>query len=153
MSKSDNLPETLKTGPVVGSAEQSQVQAVDVGGVSYEVVQAVNVPTLKHETGQTIAIKIDGPILVKTNHVEKKVTIDGEIKTVTEAVELSVVRVIELQTGGLFTYPLNAISAANLIDAYPDNGYIGKSFAIRKGGVVAGKRYKDVQIVEITPKA
>jgi hypothetical protein len=152
--KNDIVPAgTLATSPVLSSGTQEAVTAVMVGGIEYEVIQAVNLPTLKHETGQVVAVRIDGPIQVKTNTETKAAKVNGVDTVVTENKELSVVRLTELSSGQQFTYPMNAIAAANLIDGYPDDGYIGLCFAIKKGAVVAGKRYKDIQIVEIKPKA
>ena len=116
----------------------SQVKAVTVGGVEYEIVQAVNLPTLKHDSGVTVGMRIDAAMIADTNE---------------EGKTLFVMRVTELSTMQQFNYVLNSITVGNLNSAYPEHTYVGRMFAIHKGGTVAGKRYKDVRIVEISPKA
>jgi len=153
-AKTEEAPGTDLTTLEVGAvaAPGNMTQSVKIGDVVFNAKRAVNIPTLKHETGQTVAIRIDQPITEKTNTVEKTVTLDGEKRIVTEDVKINVARVTEVQTMSQFEYVLNAISASNIKEAYPNDSYVGKWFAIRKGGVVAGKRYKEVQIVEIEPE-
>lgn len=128
--------ETLNALVPVG--ERKGPRAVQIGETTYEVVQQVNVPILKHDTDQVIGIKLEQPIRHETSKRN-----DGSAGTI------AVARVTELGSGQLFNLVLNAITASEFERAYPDNSYVGKCFAIKKLGVVAGKRYKDVQIVEI----
>lgn len=131
-------------------AERHSPKAVLVGDQSYSVKQQVNVPTLKHDTGVTVAIRIEQAIRRELTSREEEVTLaNGEIVKGIKEGTLAVVRVTELGSGQLFNLVLNSITASELDRAYEDQSYVGKSFAIRKMGTVAGKRYKDVQIVEI----
>ena len=137
----------VKSVIVAGSTTES----VTVGGVTFAVKRAVNVPTLKHETGDVVLIRIDQPLERKENEIEKDVTIGGVKQKATETNILHIARVTEYTSQAQFEYVCNAMTADNIQSAYPDASYVGKWFAIRKGGTVAGKRYKDVQIVEIEP--
>lgn len=136
-----------ETGEVFTSKEvavsQKAASGVMIAGKKFSMVKQVNVPTLKQETGETVAIRIEAPIRTEENSSadEKKAGIEKFI---------NVVRVTELGSGQPFEYVCNAITADNLRGSYQNDTYVGKSFAIRKGGTVQGKRYKDVQIIEIT---
>ena len=121
-----------------------------VAGTAYKAVEQVTVPVLKHDSGETVAFEIVQPILAEDNfetEIDKKT---GEVLSQTFKGKINVGRVRELSSGQLFQYVFNAISASELRNAYPNDGYVGKSFAIKKLDLVAGKRYKEVQIVEIS---
>ena len=153
MAKNQETDENQMTALAVEGDRQGP-NAVMIGGQKFAVKQQVNVPVLKHESGQTVAVRIELPIRHETSRREEEVTLaDGEVVKGIKETDISVVRVTELGSNQLFNLVLNAISASEFDRAYPDNGYVGKCFAINKLGVVAGKRYKDVQIVEIEPTA
>lgn len=122
------------------TVKRGENNAVMIGGVLFEMVKRVNVPTLKHESGDTIVIRAELPIRTEIQTGEN------------EGKEINILRVTELTTGTEFEYVCNAITADVLEGAYPDKAYVGKSFAITKLGTVAGKRYKEVDVVEIQPK-
>ena len=152
-------PQTTETdnaafeAATVSSERKNVPSTVLAGDTHFKVKQQVNVPVLKHESGNTVVVRIEQPIRKEISRKEDEVTTsDGEVIKGIKETDISVVRVTELTSGLLFNLVLNAITASELDRAYPDNSYVGKSFAIRKLGVVAGKRYKDVQIVEIEPE-
>lgn len=120
-----------------------------VAGTEFKVAQQVTVPVLKQDSGETVAIKIVAPILVEDQFDTKIDEETGEIIKQTFKGKINVGRVTELTSGQLFQYVFNAISASEIRNAYPDESYVGKSFLIKKLAVVAGKRYKEVQIIEI----
>ncbi len=138
-----------------GKAGRSITEAVLIGDGKYKVKQQVNVPVLKHDSGQTVAVRIELPIRTEISRREDEVTTSsGEVIKGVKESNISVVRVTELNSGLLFNLVLNAITASEFARAYPDNehgvpGYVGKCFAIQKLGTVAGKRYKDVNILEL----
>jgi len=150
MVKSTSTDLALMTAKGVEAQRQGPT-SVEVGGVQYAVKQQVNVPILKHETNEVVAIRVELPINAEETTREKEVVVNGVKTMATEEGVINVIRVTELTTGQLFNLVLNAITASEFERAYPDNGYVGRFFAIKKLGVVAGKRYKDVQIVEIEP--
>lgn len=126
---------------------------VMIGGVSYGIKQLVNVPTLKHETNETVVIKPIAAIIETTSMQDKEVIIGGVKQIAQEEVTINVVRIIEMGSGQTMEYVCNAITADSLRTTYPNDSYVGKVFGIKKLGVVAGKRYKEVQILELEAQA
>lgn len=125
--------------------------AVNIGGNRYNVTRRVNVPTLKHDSGAVVAFRIDAPIREEHSLRKVKVKIGGVDQEAEEEVRINVVRVTEAKSGQEFEYVCNAMTADNLRGTYPDHSYVGKWFAIQKLGVVAGKRYKETNVLEIEP--
>lgn len=115
---------------------------VSLDGRNFTVARQVVIPQLKQKTGETVYITVNEPI-----H-------DGdEIKDATGKVgKARLCEVTNLQDGKLYVYLTNAILESALTKGYPDDSYVGKSFAIAKGEVVEGKRYKALQVVEIVEK-
>lgn len=141
--------ELTATNDIVGGTD---VTGVMVGGKLIRVIGAISVPTLKHETNQTIAIRFDQPITQKINEKKVKVVVGGETVDATENVTINVVRVTELASMKTFTYVVNAMTKSDLEEAEPNQSYVGKWYALRKGQTVEGKRYKRVEIVRIDPE-
>jgi hypothetical protein len=143
MTKASNVENANNLTSKEVTVSSKGPSAVMIGGTAFNVKRLVTVPTLQQETGETVAIEFLSPIETKPNNE----TINGVV------VEkfINVARVRELSSGQEFAYVLNAITEGNIREAYPHEGYVGKCFAIKKLGVVAGKRYKDVQVVEIDP--
>jgi hypothetical protein len=137
----------------VASYMAAAAGSVMIAGNEFEIAQQVTVPVLKHESGETIAVTLVAPILAEDQFDTKIDEETGEVLSQKFKGKINVGRVTELSTGQLFQYVFNAISASELRNAYPSDGYVGKSFLIKKLGVVAGRRYKDVQILELKPKA
>lgn len=131
----------------------SGAQAVMVEGQKFEIVRRVNVPTLKQETGETVTFKIIQPLEDKVNYETKEMTVDGVKKMVTEEKRITIARVIPIGSEDEFEYVCNAMTSDNLRSTYPNHDYVGRFFAVQKRGVVQGKRYKEVEIVEIKPAA
>lgn len=124
-------------------------EVVMIDGKAHEVVKLVNLPTLKHESGKVVAFRVDAPIRIETSKREEEVTMDGVKKTVTIETPINVVRVTEWGSKQPFEYVCNAMTADNLRSAYPDHEYVGRIFAVQKLGLVAGKRYKETNIIEL----
>jgi len=148
-------PKGTLTGQEV-TAQGSDTTGVMIGGKLFTAVRVVNVPTLKHDTGQVVAFQILQPLKLKENETTEDVVVDGKTVKATKKNRLHVARVLELTTRQEFEYVCNAITAGDLIDSYPPDdtgkpGYVGKWFAIQKGSAVQGKRYKEVKIIEIQP--
>ena len=119
------------------------------GGLKVRMVKAVSRPTLKQETGESVYFTVTDPIRSETNLEKKIVKIDGADREIEEEKTIHVVAVRNLTDGRDYNYVLNAVTHGELTDNYPDNGYVGRSFAIQKGAVVAGKRFKAVSVIEI----
>lgn len=110
------------------------------GGKQFTVKRMVTLPLLKHADGATVFIRIKGAIFV-----------GKQIKTEGKANEkpADLVNVVELHSGRDMQYIVSAIVKSNLIELYPDDSYIDRCFAIRKGETIPGKRYKGFEILEI----
>lgn len=150
MTKAHTDDKTVLESKNVQVTERAAAGVV-IGGQTYGMVKQVNLPTLKHDTNETVAIRIDMPIREEVNYIKELVTVNGEKQEITKENVINVVRVTELNSMQPFEYVCNAMTADNLRSAYPEHGYVGKSFAIQKLGVVAGKRYKETKIIEIEP--
>ena len=153
MAKSEVIDH--ETGEIVetrGKALKISEQAapsVMVNGMAIRVKKQVTLPTLKHDSGQTVLVRITDPFVSEKSVEKKIVKVAGVDTEIEEEKTLHIARVTELTTGENFTYVLNAITHDNIASAYPGDEYVGKCFAIQKLGTVQGKRYKDVKVVEI----
>lgn len=155
MAKAPQTAE-METGILESKAvvvREAGANAVMVEGQKFEIVRRVNVPTLKQETGETVTFKIIQPLEDKVNYETKEMTVDGVKKMVTEEKHITIARVIPIGSNDEFEYVCNAMTSDNLRSTYPNHDYVGKYFAVQKRGVVAGKRYKEVEVVEIRPAA
>ena len=135
------------------AVREEDTKGVMIGGAKYAVVRAVNVPTLKQETNETVAVKIVQPLETKVNYTDEEAVIDGVKRTVKKETIITIARVLELNSGQEFEYVCNAMTADNLRSTYPNDDYVGRCFGIQKLGVVAGKRYKETKIWELQPVA
>ena len=113
---------------------------MEVGGRTVTLAKQVVVPQLKQKSGETVYVTIEEAI-----H-------DGdEIKDATGVPKRArLCRVRNVADGKLYVYLTNAIFESSVTKAYPDGEYVGKSFAIKKGDVVEGKRYKSLEVAEVT---
>lgn len=152
MAKNETGTELEVLGAKPIAAPVSSIGGVNIGGTTFSVKKNVNIPTLKHDTGETLVFKILAPIQEKRSTETKTVKIGGVDQQIEEEKIINIASVLEVHSQAEFQYVCNAITASNLREAYPNDGYVGKWFAVRKGGTVAGRRYKDVQIVEIEPE-
>lgn len=126
---------------------------VIVNGQQFNMVKRVNLPTLKQESGEVVVFRIDARIREEVNYKETEVVMNGEKVKATQENIINVVRVTEASSGQPFEYVCNAMTADNLRSAYPDHTYIGHCFAVQKLGTVAGKRYKETNVIEIEAPA
>lgn len=141
--------EVLQTTAV--AVREEQAKGVAIGGQTFNILKRVNVPTLKHESGQVVAFRIDAPIRIEIGTREVEATVNGEKVKGTEETKINVVRVTEASSMQEFEYVCNSMTADNLRSCYPGDTYVGKWFAVQKLGVVAGKRYKETNVAEIEP--
>ena len=138
--------ETAKSIAVIAPA----MQGVMIGGARFNIKKQVNLPTLKQESGETIAVRFDTPIREEPQYKDVIVNNeDGSKGVVKQETFINIVRVTELGSGQPFEYVCNAMTADNIRSTYPDENYVGRSFAIQKLGTVAGKQYKQTNVVEI----
>lgn len=128
---------------------REDTSGVMIGGQLFAVKQQVNVPTLKQESGQTVAFQIVAQIREEVNYITEEVIVNGEKVKATKENIINVVRVIQIADGKTYEYVCNAMTADNLRSTYPDHSYVGLYFAVHKGETVPGKRYKETSIVEL----
>lgn len=143
------------TGIVVSkevAMTEHTTNSVMINGKEYVVAKRVNVPTLKHNDNEWISIRIDAPIRVEVNEINEEVVVAGVKQIATREAEINVVRVTELYSGQEMEYVCNTMTADNFRSTYPDNGYVGRTFAVYKRGLAPGKRYKETEVVEIAEK-
>lgn len=131
------------------TVSQQAAGGVVINGQTFNLVKRVNLPTLKQDSGEVVVFRIDAPIRQEKSERETEVTVAGVKTKATEETTINVVRVTEATSGQPFEYVCNAMTADNLRSAYPDHDYVGKCFAVQKLGVVAGKRYKETNVIEI----
>lgn len=110
------------------------------GGKQFSVKRMVTLPLLKHADGATVFIKIKGAIFTG-----KQVKTEGKVNEK----PADLVNIQEMVSGRDMQYIVSAIVKSNLEELYPDQSYVEKCFAIRKGETVVGKRYKGYEILEI----
>lgn len=134
-----------------GEVQAGAAQSVMVNGIAYKIARRVNVPILKFEDGETIAVRIDMPINEEPTIRDVVGTVDGVRKVMQEEGFINICRVTEMYSNEPFNVVLPVMAAGDLRNAYPNHAYVGKTFAMQKAGLVAGKRYKQVNVVEIEP--
>lgn len=132
MSKSNKAKKEL-------SVVQPTNSALDFGG-KFKIVRQVTLPTFKLQVGIPFAFRADGVIVQG-----KKLKTDTDSKRE----PASLLAVTNLDTGEVGQIVLGAVLKGNLEEQYPDQAYVGKSFAILKGEKREGKRYNEYQIMEI----
>lgn len=114
--------------------------AVENKGLNFKVVKNVTLPLLKQSDDTTVYVRIDSAIFK-----------GKEIKGTGEAAKMEpadLMNVTELESGEQMQMIANAVLKGNLEEEYPEEGYVGKCFAVTRMKV-EGKRYKNYSIQEI----
>lgn len=130
-------------------AVEATATSVNIGGVDYKITRRVNVPVLKHADGEVVTFEALQPIRDEVNYVNEEVIVNGEKVKATREVIISILRVRELTSNQEMEYVCNSITSSDLKGTYPNHDYVGREFAIQKLGLVPGKNYKAVNVVEI----
>jgi hypothetical protein len=120
--------------------------------VQFKVVKNVTVPLLKiADDGTPIYVKALGPIF-KAKDISGRVSRaskDGEPSKVTmQAPEL--LNVLNYETDKEAQIIVSTVLGSELRETYPNDGYVGKSFQIKKYKMQGGKRYATFEIIEIS---
>ena len=103
----------------------------------FKVVSDLKLEVLKLEDKTEYFIRIEAPIRLgtpKPNSAEKS----ADVANVTNLVD-----------GKKYVVLMNAVVKSSLEEAFPDAGYVGKSFRIFGTGKVSGKRYKGYEVSQI----
>lgn len=107
----------------------------------FERVKAVTLPTIKLEVDATYYITFDSEI-----RTEKTIEQTGPDKG--KEKDIDIATVINAETGQQGNIVIGAVLKNEIERAYPEAGYVGKSFEITKKKV-AGKRYNNFEVFEI----
>lgn len=114
----------------------------------FKRVEAVTVPTFSiPDNGEPVYLKFLEPIETKPN-IDIKT---GEVKKDEDgkALEISVARVLDMTDTSELDSPMESVLGVILVKdleaKYPDNGYVGEIFEIRKTPI-KGKRAKAYQV-------
>ena len=103
----------------------------------YTVVNDLKLNVLKLEDKTEYFVRIEAPIRL------------GTPKPNSQEKSADVANVTNLEDGKKYVVLLNAVVKSSLEEAFPDGGYVGKSFRIYGTGKVAGKRYKGYEVSQI----
>lgn len=110
-------------------------------GQTYKLARRVTVPLLSwKEVDVPIPFTSTGPYIYTAEKKTKK----GETLPATPMMP-----VIDLNTGREARLIVGAIMQSLLEDEYPNNSYVNKSFVLLNRGKPEGKRFNDIELVEI----
>lgn len=99
----------------------------------FKTKRIVTIPQLKWEEGVTYYLRFDSPAALGKS-IEKVKNERGEEKK-----PPMLCQVTNLETGELQEVIMGAVLLSTLNEAYPNDAYVGLSFAITKEGLVKGK--------------
>lgn len=155
-----NVPAVREGGRSLSELSRP-VELVNVGGFTFKVAEQVTLPVLKQKSGETVFIRIEKPIAYEHKTAEQ-LTAEGKAPGSKDDRPVPVLTVTDLKSGDKFKYIGNAIFVSELERQYPQPvdretgelgawGYVGKFFGVHKLEAREGKRYKDLQVVELIP--
>jgi hypothetical protein len=113
--------------------------AIPAGMPKFKLAKRVTLPTINPGVGEKHIFRIEDAMRessYKSPDAEKE-------KPAT------VCTVVDIDTGVVSLWIVPEVAKKNIIEAYPENGYIGKYFAVQKLPKRAGKRYFDFEIAEL----
>lgn len=116
----------------------------------FKVKSDVTLPLLKIVQDRDYFVTFNGAMSLGKKMAVKK-TVDektGEIVDAPQREAATIAPVTNLETGEHAQIICGTVFRKELADAYPENGYVGKSFKFRIAKV-SGKNYNIVQISEI----
>lgn len=124
--------------------ETSAETVAPPSGGKFARLQPVTLPSHKFEDGTTRYFKLLGPIHVGSNDTERK-NKEGEVQK-----PANVCDSVDIETGVRGHLVVGDVLKNELEKAFPDEGYVGKSFEMSKTKV-EGKRYRNYAVFEIDP--
>lgn len=108
--------------------------------VSYRIAKALNGGLWKWEDGVEKVFTVLGPIRVGR-------TVSNPRNGIAKAPD--VVSVRDLEDGGDKEILVGQVLKSTLSENYPDDSYVGKTFACTQSAPPAGKRYKSMTVNEV----
>ncbi len=124
------------TKEVDGSSLSVSAQLEALG---FKTKSLVTRPVLTHPQDTIVVIRVLSVATQRPEHFDS----DGVVKR-----HPHVVAVVDVQTGAEHVYVLNAMSYSSLQEVYPNDGYVGKTFAIYKHVAKPGQ-FCRVDIAEV----
>ena len=110
---------------------------------SLKVLRRVTYPLLKWTVGQPRYVQILAPIY-RGKQIKADKSKDEAVK---EPADLMNVR--NLEDNREYQVIVGTVLKGNLIEAYPEDAYVGKFFMLTQSDKRAGKDYKEYEIIEI----
>ena len=138
---------------VTGESESTDVAVIENGGgtslatgapAGFRIKRHITLPSLVLKVpGVVRVLRFDEPMHI--SKVEGKVLADG-----TREKPATVAKVTDLETGELFILLVPSVVQKNLGQEYPEDGYVGLSFAVcNRGKRNASQRYFDFDVAEV----
>jgi hypothetical protein len=115
-------------------------------GFKFKVKKHVTLPLLKQEDGKPIYIKTTGAIF-QAKELEgqrARKNAEGQVQQPPH-----LMHVTNLETGEEMQIIANEVLKSTLEDAYPNESYVGKSFAVERKPIQKGKKYATFTVTEI----
>lgn len=117
---------------------------------AFKIVSHVTVPVLKIDGTRPVFITFLEPIHIAPESDKMRAAREADIaagKMVKPVPEICKVR--NLEDGGVYQVVANEVFKSEIRQAYPDNSYVNKSFAVNKFAPEGNKKYATFQIAEI----
>ena len=108
--------------------------------VNYRIAKALNSGLWKWEDGEEKVLTILGPIRVGR-------TVSNPRNGIAKAPDILSVR--DLADGNEKEILVGQVLKSTLVENYPDDSYVGKSFACTQSAPPTGKRYKQMTVNEV----
>lgn len=110
---------------------------------SVKIAKKVTLPVIRQEPNHPVYVLFLTPMYLGR---EVKLT---DADTMKKERPATLACAIDLTTGGAGTIVLTAVEVSNLLENYPNRGYVGKAFAMTVFDKEKGKNYRPVSIAEI----
>ena len=123
-------------------SERALATIATVNGVEFTTKRRITVPTLGHNFAA-------GEVAVALEFVGKLVGMQSKQPGAREGILTYAARVIDLTDGQEKNYVASAVIYSELMQAFPDDSYVGKKLVIKKLPGPSGKRYNRAEILEI----
>lgn len=122
------------------------MNAITLGGVTFKTAKWVTRTVLRQVQDQPFYVKFESAISLSTMDPENSKFKDAKSG---DGVVPEIANVVNLETGEFQVLIINTVLGSELKRAYPDDGYVGKLFAIMQAKSDVDKRYKAYKIIEL----
>lgn len=135
----------------MGCKMSSSATAVStLPALQFEVVRRLTVPFLIIDENATKYLRFDTAITPDTSTFSERVR-KAKPETESKQAPMHICTVVDLQTGEVFRLVAHEVLENTLNEGYPNDGYVGKVFEIKKTKR-AGKKYFSFDVTEIKLK-